>query len=102
MKLEKKKKERITGAKEARLGTPLGIHDKNNNELRVGDRIRWGEYEGIILYNKDDKKYWFLISYSMWYGENEYDSESYGKGFELRMDDGPKMEMELIDKREFS
>lgn len=91
-----RKSYRINGTKEMKIGLPLGIHDKFMNELHTGDKVKWGEYEGILLWNKETKSYWFMISYSKWYGDNEYDGESYGKGFELPLDDGARMEMELI------
>ena len=91
-----RKSHRVNGNKKARIGILLGIHDKNGKELRTGDKVRWGEYEGILLWNQDCKSYWFMISYSKWYGDNEYDGDSYGKGFELLMDDGARMEMEFI------
>ena len=90
------KQYRKSGDKHNRIGIPIGIHDRNGTELKVGDKIKWGEYDGIILWNKDTESYWFLISNSKWYGDNEYDDDSYGKGFELRMDNGARMEMELI------
>ena len=91
-----KKQFRKSGDKHNRVGTLIGIHDCNGTELKVGDKIKWGQYDGIILWNKDTESYWFLISSSKWYGDNEYDDDSYGKGFELRMDDGARMEMKLI------
>ena len=91
-----RKSHRVNGNRKARVGIPLGIHDRNGRELRTGDKVMYGKYEGILLWNKDCEQYWFLISSSKWYGDDEYDDDSYGKGFELRMDDGARMEIELI------
>lgn len=91
-----KKSYRMNGHKNCRIGIPIGIHDKNGVELCTGDKIRWGEYEGIVLWNKSYNQYWFLISSSMWYGDDVYNDESYGKGFELHMDNGARMEIEKI------
>ena len=91
-----RKSYRTNGIKQNIIGTPLGIHDKNKIELCVGDRIRWYNEDCIILWNKESKSYWALISRSMWYGDDVYDNDSYGKGYELRMDDGARMKIEKI------
>ena len=91
-----RKSHRINGSKKNRIGTPLGIHDKNMSELHCGDYIRLGEYNGIILWHPIYKEYWMFLDYSKWYGENPYDPNSYGKGFPISMDDGARMSIELI------
>lgn len=91
-----RKSHRINGNKNARIGIPLGIHDKNGKPLHTGDKVKWQQDKGILLWNQSCKKYYFMLTQSKWYGDNEYDAESYGKGFELRLDDGARMEMELI------
>ena len=88
-----RKEHRINGHKNCRIGIPLGIHDKHGNELYTGDTVGWGNYDGILLWNIVNNCYMFCISYSMWYGDDIYNAESYGKGFELNMDDGARMEM---------
>ena len=92
-----RKSYRLNGHKNQKIGIPLGIHDKNGVELRTGDKVHWGQYDGIILWNKVCREYWFLISYSKWYGDNEYSDDSYGKGFKLPMDDGARMTMEKMN-----
>ena len=91
-----RKSYRTNGSSKAKIGIPLGIHDQNGNELHTGDHVKWGCYTGIFLYDYKDEVYRFCIDGSKWYGDNEYDADSYGKGFELRMDDGARMEMKLI------
>ncbi len=63
--------------------------DKNGNTLRERDKVRcrledgfW--HDGIILYHKDAKQYMVLFKYSMWYGNDEFDYNSYGKGYVLK------------------
>jgi len=79
-----------------KIGTEIGIRDKNNNPIKVGDIIQWNGYKGIVLWHKKYEEYWFFISYSRWYGDDIFDGNSYGKGFKLPMDNGARMEMEII------
>lgn len=74
--------------------------DKNGKTLRERDkvycRLEDGTMaEGRILYHKDEKQYLVLFKYSMWYGEDEFDYHSYGKGYVLK-DIKPK-DLELIE-----
>lgn len=52
-----KKQFRKNGDKRSRIGIPLGIHDCNGVELKTGDKIKWGEYEGILLWNNSNEQY---------------------------------------------
>lgn len=92
------KRERFSGYAKSRIGIELGIHDKNRISLRVGDKVKCGDFEGIILYNPWSKRYEFFYGYSRWYGDNEYDSNSYGKSFNIPMDDGMRTQLELLNK----
>lgn len=47
-----RKQYRKSGDKRNRIGIPIGIHDCDGTELKVGDKIKWGKYDGIILWNK--------------------------------------------------
>ena len=63
--------------------------DKNGNTLRTRDkvycRLEDGTMaEGRILYHEVNKEYMVLFKYSMWYGEDEFDYNSYGKGYVLK------------------
>ncbi len=74
--------------------------DKNGNTLRERDKVKcrledgfWDD--GIILYHKAEKQYLVLFKYSMWYGEDEFDYNSYGKGYVLK--DVKPEDLELIE-----
>ena len=74
--------------------------DKNGNTLRERDkvycRLEDGYMaEGRILYHKAEKQYLVLFKYSMWYGEDEFDYNSYGKGYVLK--DVKPEDLELIE-----
>lgn len=96
--MDKKKYRRFSGYKKNRINTPLGIHDKNNNELYSGDKIMMNGYTGRILWSQYDKTYVLAIDYSQWYGDNEYLINSYGKSILIPLDDGGKMSITLIDR----
>lgn len=85
---------RLSGTKKGKLGTPLPIRDKNNRHLAVGDSIRYGEYRGILLYEPESLEYVIALDYSMWYGNNPYDIDSYGKAIKIPMDNGARMDLE--------
>lgn len=83
-------------SKFSKLGTPLKIQDKNNNQLCCGDIIKVYNEECIILYDSTNKEYKACLIRSMWYGNNTYDINCYGKAYTIRMDDGQRMEIEKI------
>lgn len=87
---------RVNGYAENRIGNILGIQDKNGEWLLVGDKIRYGNYRGRILF--DGYQYVLMLDYSMWYGTNEFSISSYGKSIPVPMDNGGKMEMELLER----
>lgn len=90
------KSKRINGTSKGKIGTPLKIRDKNNNYLTVGDNIKYGDYQGVLLYNPSYNQYGIALTYSMWYGNNKYDIKSYGKFIEIPMDNGARMELEKL------
>lgn len=95
------KSKRITGSSKSRSGTILNILDKNDNILCVGDELSYGEYRGVLLYNPDygrNGQYGLALDYSMWYGEDKYDINSYGKFVPLPMDNGAKMEICKLER----
>lgn len=81
-----------------RLGHPLGIFDRNNTELCFGDEVQYGRYQGILLYNYAYKEYGLALNGSMWYGENKYSIDSYGKWVAVPMDNGAKMELVKVGR----
>lgn len=90
------KSKRIHGTKEGRFGTQLNLLDKNKELLSVGDHIRYGKCEGILLYNYHYDEYGIALDSSMWYGDNKYDIDSYGKFISIPMDNGGRMEIEKL------
>ena len=92
-----KKSRRLNGTVEGKIGTILGITDRNSDFLRVGDEVIYRENRGIILYDPSYKKYVIALSYSMWYGDNKYDVNSYGKAIVVPMDNGARMDIKLIN-----
>lgn len=93
------KSKRMNGYNENRIGSILGIQDRNNNWLKVGDEVivLSEGLHGVILWNPDCKEYNICYSYSMWYGEDKYNPKSYGKSSPLRLDNGMKSNLELIE-----
>ena len=72
------------------IGKPIGIHDKNGNELCYGDIVKYGDEECILLGNQA------LLTRSKWYGDDKYNPKSYGKAYDLHLDNGARMEIEKI------
>lgn len=92
-----KSKCHLNGHKNDKIGVPLGIHDVNGTELKTGDIIKWYGEKCIILWNKEIECYQAMLLRSNWYGDyNIYDANSYGKAYDIHMDDGAKMEIELV------
>ena len=92
--MDKIKRVRISGYKNNRVGTPLGIHDKNGNEIKVGDKIKYNNDDCIVLFN--GYNFCACILYSKWYGYEEFNHNSYGKAYDLPMDNGAKMHIEKL------
>lgn len=90
------KSKRISGTAKGKIGTPLNIMDKYRSYLSVGDEVKYGEYKGILLYNHHYDQYGVVLDYSMWYGNDKYNINSYGKFIDIPMDNGARMEIELI------
>ena len=90
------KSKRINGTTKSKIGTPLNIVDKHMNNLSVGDEIKYGKYKGMLLYNHHYNRYGAALDYSMWYGNDKYNIDSYGKFIDIPMDNGARMEIELI------
>lgn len=86
-----RREHRLNGHKNCRIGISLGIHDMSNIELHSGDTILYDDVPCIVLWNTYYSEWWAMIISSRWYGDNQYDAESYGKGYKLPMDDGAKM-----------
>lgn len=91
------KSKRINGTSKGKIGTVLKLLDKNRNTLSVGDIIKYGEYKGILLYNHYYDEYGVALDYSMWYGDDKYNVDSYGKFVSIPIDNGARMEIEKIN-----
>jgi len=72
------------------------LTDRFGNLLSVGDEIKYGKYRGILLYNYHYEQYGVALDYSMWYGDDKYNIDSYGKFIEIPMDNGTRIELEKI------
>ncbi len=70
--------------------------DKFGNLLSVGDEIKYGKYKGVLLYNHYYDQYGVAPDDSMWYGDDKYNVNSYGKFIVIPMDNVGRMELELI------
>ena len=90
------KSKRITGTTKGKIGTVLHLIDKNKEVLSVGDTVRYGEYQGVLLYNHHYDQYGIALDYSMWYGDDKYNIDSYGKFIDIPMDNGARMEIEKL------
>ena len=87
------KSKRLNGTKKGKIGLQLNIMDKLGNLLSVGDEIKYGKYKGILLYNHYCDQYGVSLTDSMWYVDDKYDINSYGKFVEIPMDNGGRMEI---------
>ena len=90
------KSKRLNGTSKGKIGTVLRLMDKNRETLSVGDTVRYGEYKGVLLYNHHSKQYGVALDYSMWYSDDKYNTDSYGKFVEIPMDNGARMEIEKL------
>lgn len=79
-----------------KIGTPLNIIDKHRTSLAAVDEVKYGEYKGILLYNHHYDQYGVALGYSMWHGDDKYNIDSYGKFIDISMDNGARMEIELV------
>lgn len=90
------RKNKLHGHYKGKIGLILNIVDKNNHILSIGDEITYKGNNGYLLYNMDCEKYGIFLSNSMWYGDDKFNPNSYGKFIPIPMDNGGKMDIELI------
>lgn len=78
-------------------GNPL--YDRNGTNIKYGDIVYYqvgAETEiCIILYSQDHKQAVLFPIRSMWYGDNKFDSKSYGKAYVIKLDNGSKMQLRI-------
>lgn len=91
------KSKRLHGTTKGKIGTVLKIKDKHNKYLTVGDTVKYGEYSGKLLYEPIRGGYGIALDYSMWYGDDPYNIDSYGKFIDVPMDGGAKLELEICN-----
>lgn len=91
------KSQRINGTTLGKIGTLLNIQDKHNNWLVVGDRVKYGDNIGILLYNYHYKEYGIALEDSNYYGDDIYNIDSYGKFVNIPMDNGGKLTIERLE-----
>ena len=92
------KSKRISGTTKGKVGTVLSLLDKNKETLCVGDFVKYSGYHGILLYNHYSDEYGVALDYSMWYGDDKYNIDSYGKFLAIPMDNGARMEIEKLPR----
>lgn len=92
------------------IGKPLGIIDRNGDELHVGDKVivykasnekhvkhtNVIDRYGIILWNSSQECYQIHLLDTLWYGTDEYNSNSYGKVYPICMKNGNKENIEIL------
>ncbi len=91
-----RKAKRLNGTPKGKIGIILGIQDKNGEYIVVGDTVKYGNYKGVLLYNHHSDQYGVALADSMWYGDDKYNIDSYGKFTEIPMDNGGRMELEKV------
>ena len=74
------------------------FYDKNGKVLRTRDKVLCKlddgtMEEGVILYDKRIRGYMVFFKYSMWYGKDEFDCNSYGKAYVLKDCNGEDLEL---------
>lgn len=89
------KREHKTPKKKFHIGDITKIQDKNGFLLHTGDKIKYGEYTGRFLLNYEMPC--IAPDYSMWYGDDEFSMDSYGKCIYIPVDNGGKMNLEIVE-----
>lgn len=82
------------------IGEFSGLFDKNNIPIRWGDYVLWEGKKhcaglgdsGILLKNELGQP---TIYYGMWYGDDKYDPNSYGKCCVVPADNGARMHITI-------
>lgn len=100
--MDKRKKIRYSGCKNCKIGIPLSIKDKNDESLYSGDIIMFHSERCIILWNMDSERWEAHILRTMWYGDNIYDSRSYGKVYSIHMKNGDKLSIQKVEGVKFN
>jgi hypothetical protein len=96
--MEKIRHRKTPRSKLERIGILTGLLDVNGDEIRTGDtiHIKSRNYTGIVLWHRDYQCFGLFMG--MWYGDNPYDADSYGKFITIPADNGMRMELETVRK----
>ena len=78
-----------------RLGDQTKLQDRNGDLLHIGDKISYQSEVGRLLIL--DNRMMLLLSYSMWYGDDEFSVSSYRKCISIPEDNGGKLDLELLE-----
>lgn len=101
--MERKKRYQVRHSKNERIGMMTGLLNCERNEIRTGDyiKIKGTDYNGIVLWNRDQKCYG--VFFGLWYlDRNPYNADCYGKFIPIPNDQGMRMELLPIDKKEIA
>ena len=79
-------------------GMNTGLLDRNGNAIMTGDKVLLinSSIDGVVLYNRYAGQFGVFYSYSMWYGDNPNNPDSYGKFIAIPADNGMRMEIEIL------
>lgn len=97
-----RKEHQVNGLWQNRIGSLTRLTDKNGNDIHVGDIVRYDNgrnwkhksYTGRVFWNDEQNVYG--ICFGMWYGNDEFDTKSYGKFIRIPSDNGGRMNFEVI------
>lgn len=97
----REKNKRINYSKiESMIGVGTNLFDRFGREICNGDIVRTRNkdavYTGRVLYNREEQCY--DLYFGCWYGDNAYDTESYGKIIHIPADNGMRMHLEILNK----
>ena len=84
------------------IGISTGLLDRHGKEIVTGDKVLLtnSSIDGIVLYNRYAGSFGVFYSYSMWYGDNPYNPDSYGKYISIPADNGMRMEIEILTTKD--
>ena len=97
----REKNKRVNYSKiESMIGVGTNLFDRLGREICNGDIVRaWNKdavYTGRVLYNRKEQCY--DLYFGCWYGDNAYDTESYGKIIHIPADNGMRMHLEVLNR----
>ena len=84
------------------IGISTGLLDRHGKEIVTGDKVLLinSSIDGVVLYNRYAGRFGVFYSYSMWYGDNLYNPDSYGKYISIPADNGMRMEIEILTTKD--